>query len=72
MAEAKTYNEVFYFLHDSEYPEGSTKDHKRILRRKAVKFVLDNGALFFVGLGQKSEPRRWVCNTDEQQKIDCD
>ena len=43
MAEAKTYNEVFYFLRDSEYPKGSTKDHKRTLRRKARKLVLDNG-----------------------------
>lgn len=30
--------------------------------------MLDNGELFFVGL-EKSEPRRWVHNTDKQTKI---
>lgn len=65
-AEAKAYNDFFYYLRDIQYPEHFTKDQKRNLRKKAQKFVLDNGALFFVGL-EKSEPR--VHNTDKQTKI---
>ena len=49
MAETKAYNEVFYYLRDNQYPDDFTKDQKRIIRRKAQNFVLDDGALFFVG-----------------------
>jgi len=68
MAETKAYNEVFYYLRDNQYPDDFTKDQKRIIRRKAQNFVLDDGALFFVGK-KNSQPKRWVHNTDEQEKI---
>ena len=59
MAETKAYNEVFYYLRDNQYPDDFTKDQKRIIRRKAQNFVLDDGALFFVGK-KNSQPKRWV------------
>ena len=67
MAETKAYNEVFYYLRDNQYPDDFIKDQKRNLQRKAQKFVLDDGALFFVGQ-KNSQPKRWVHNTDEQEK----
>lgn len=69
MAETSTYDEVFYYLRDNKYPDDFMKDQKRNLRKKAQKFALDNGALFYIGMGKNDLPRRWVYNKDEQQKI---
>ena len=66
--ERNAYDEVFLYLCDDSYPCGFTKDQKRDLRKKAQKFVLENGALFYVGQGN-NQPRRWVHNVDEQWKI---
>lgn len=68
MAEAKAYNEVFNHLRDKEYPIYFSKDQKRNLRKKALKYVLEDGALFFIDQ-RKGEPKRWVRCQDEQQKI---
>ena len=68
MAETKAYNEVFNYLRDNEYPIDFSKDQKRNLRKKALKYVLEDGALFFIGQ-RKGEPKRWVHCQDEQQKI---
>ena len=68
MAETKTYNEVFNYLRDNEYPIDFSKDQKRNLRKKALKYVLEDGALYFIGQ-KKGEPKRWVHCQDEQQKI---
>ena len=62
MAETKLYNQV------CQYPEGRTKDQKRNLRKKAQKFFLDDGALFFVA-NENSEPKRWVHDKKEQERI---
>ena len=58
MAETKAYNEVFNYLRDNEYPIDFSKDQKRNLRKKAIKYVLEDGALFFIGQ-RKGEPKRW-------------
>ena len=44
------------------------KDQGRDLRRKAQKFVLEDGALFFIGQ-KNGQPERWVLSRDEQQQI---
>ena len=62
MAETKLYNQV------CQYPEGRTKDQKRNLRKKAQKFFLDDGALFFVA-NENSEPKRWVHDKKELERI---
>lgn len=68
MAETKLYNQVFQYLRDNQYPEGWTKDQKRNLRKKAQKFFLDDGALFFVA-NENSEPKRRVHDKKEQERI---
>lgn len=68
MAETKLYNQVFQYLRDNQYPEGWTKDQKRNLRKKAKTFFLDDGALFFVA-NENSEPKRWVHDKKEQERI---
>ena len=68
MAETKLYNDVFHYLRDSQYPEGCNKDQKRNLRKKALKFILENGALFFVA-NENSQPKRWVHDNEEQKRI---
>ena len=68
MAETTFYNQVFYYLRDNQYPEGCTKDQKRNLRKKAQKFILDDGALFFVA-NENSPPKRWVHNKEEQERV---
>ena len=68
MAETKAYNEVFHYLRNNEYSIDFLKYQKRNLRKKALKFVLEDGALFFIGQ-RKGEPKRWVHCQEEQQKI---
>ena len=68
MAETTLYNQVFYYLRDNQYPEGCTKDQKRNLRKKAQKFILDDGALCFVA-NENSPPKRWVHNKEEQERV---
>ena len=65
MAEITAYEEVFHYLRDNQYPDIFTKDQKRNLRKKAQKFVLENG-VFYIGV-DSSQPRRWVQNADEQK-----
>lgn len=67
MAETKVYNKVFNYLLDNQYLIDFLKDRKRNLRNKALKFVLEDGALFFIGQ-KKGEPKRWVHCQEEQQK----
>ena len=62
MAETKLYNQV------CQYPKDRTKDQKRNLRKKAQKFFLDDGALFFVA-NENSEPKRWVHDKKELERI---
>ena len=68
MAETKAYKEVCNYLCNNEYPIDFLKDQKRNLCKKALKFVLEDGALFFIGQ-RKGEPKRWVYCQEEQQKI---
>lgn len=68
MGEKDAYDEIFNYLCDGSYPSAIDKDKKRNLRKKAEKFVLKDGALFYVGK-RDSQPRRWVYSVDEQKQI---
>ena len=41
-------HQVFNYLRDNEYPIDFSKDQKRNLRKKALKYVLEDGALFVI------------------------
>ncbi|KAL9968157.1 hypothetical protein ACROYT_G026496 [Oculina patagonica] len=69
MAETNAHDEIFYYLRDSRYPNDFTKDQKRNLRKKAQKFALFEDALFFIGHDRSKQPKRWIHDIDEQQKI---
>ena len=58
----------FHYLRHNEHPIDFLKDQGRDLRRKAQKFVLEDGALFFIGQ-KNGQPERWVHSRDEQQQI---
>ena len=46
MAETRAYNEVFFlYLRHNEHPIDFSKDQKRNLRKKAQKFVLEDGVM---------------------------
>lgn len=70
MSESQLYQQVFDYL-SGDYPEGSTKDQKRVIRKKSMNFRLVDGALYFVGKDGKNEhgPRRWIANEEEQRRI---
>jgi hypothetical protein len=68
MNEKNAYDEIFNYICDGSYPSGAEKDQKRNLRKKAEKFVLKDGALFYVGKSN-SQPRRWVYGVEEQKQI---
>lgn len=69
MAETNAQDEIFHYLRDNQYPNDFTKDQKRNLRKKAQKFALLEDALFFVGHDRSKQPKRWIRDIDEQQKI---
>ena len=50
------------------YPIDFSKDQKRNLLKRAQKFLLEDGALFFIGQ-KNGQPKRWVHSRDEQQQI---
>ena len=58
----------FHYLRHNEHPIDFLKDQGRDLCRKAQKFVLEDGALFFIGQ-KNGQPERWVHSRDEQQQI---
>ena len=39
--------EAYQYLRRKSYPAGASEGRKRCIRRKAAKFVLKNGELFF-------------------------
>ena len=70
MTETESYIEVFNY-YCGNYPDGATKEQKRLIHKKSTSFQLNDGMLFFVGKnGKESEsPQRWVHREDEQQRI---
>ena len=70
MDEKAAYDEIFNFLYDGSYLSDADKDQKRNIRKKAGKFILNDGALFYVGSTKgNSSPRRWVSDAEEQREI---
>ena len=70
MSESQFYKQVFDYL-SGDYPEGTNKAEKRLIRKKSASFRLIEGELYFVGKNGKNEdgPRRWVPNEEEQRRI---
>ena len=64
----KLTTKFFHYLRHNEHPIDFSKDQGRDLRKKAQKFVLEDGALFFIGQ-KNGQPERWVHSRDEQQQI---
>ena len=64
----KLTTKFFHYLRHDEYPIDFSKDQGRDLRKKAQKFVLEDGALFFIGQ-KNGQPERLVHSRDEQQQI---
>ena len=64
----KLTTKIFHSLRYNERPIDFSKDQGRDLRKKAQKFVLEDGALFFIGQ-KNGQPERWVHSRDEQQEI---
>ena len=67
-AKRKLTTKFFHYLRHNEHPIDFSKDQGRDLRKKAQKFVLEDGALFFIGQ-KNGQPERWVHSRDEQQQI---
>eukprot|EP00731_Ephydatia_muelleri_P030725 Em0022g239a len=62
--------EAYQYLRRKSYPAGASEERKRCIRRKAAKFVLKNGELFFKKMNKGKESEiRYVVNTEEQQRI---
>lgn len=38
---------AYQYITDTSYPDGCSKEQKRTIRRKATKFVVRNGVMFF-------------------------
>ena len=49
-------DEAYMYLTDKKYPPGCSDTRKRVIRRKAQRFVVDNGELFY-----KQQKKGKVC-----------
>ena len=61
----KLTTKFFHYLRHDGYPIDFSKDQGRDLRKKARKFVLEDGVLFFIGQ-KNGQPEGWVHSRDEQ------
>jgi len=59
----------FQYLRDNQYPEGWKKDQEQNLGKKAQNFFLDDGVLFFIAANENSEPKRWMHDKEEQERV---
>ena len=60
------YDALFMYLSNGVYPSDDV-NKKRILRRKAQNFKVDNGELFYIGGKTGDKPRR-VIKTEEERR----
>ena len=60
----KLTTKIFHYLRFNERPIDFSKDQGRDLRKKAQKFVLEDGALFLIAWKMGSQPRRAATNTE--------
>ena len=65
IAETKAYDEVFSLSPPWRVSDRFFERSGRDLRKKARKFVLEDGALFFIGQ-KNGQPEGWVHSRDEQ------
>ena len=67
--EQSEYDALFVYLSKGVYPSNYGANSKRILRRKAENFSIDNGELFYVGRKKGDKPRRVIKTEEERRQI---
>lgn len=67
--EQSEYDALFVYLSKGVYPSDYGANRKRILRRKAENFGIDNRELFYVGQKKGDKPRRVIKTEEERRKI---
>ena len=60
------YSVVFDYVQSQKYPEDCEENKKRAIRRKAQKFSVRNGVLFYTYNGHNQE---WICEVNKQRQI---
>ncbi len=61
-----SYDIVFQYLHLGAYPSDSSANHKRVIRKKARKFVLKDSLLY---LSSQGNLKQWIVDAKQQEKI---
>ena len=67
--EQSEYDALFVYLSKGVYPSDYGANPKRMLRRKAENFGIDNGELFYVGRKKGDKPRRVIKTEEERRRI---
>lgn len=60
------YSTILRYLQLNQYPEGSTSNQKRSIRRKSEKFVVQDGLLLYHSGGTQ---RQWISSKENQIQI---
>ena len=66
--EQSEFDALFVYLSKGLYPSDYGANSKRMLRRKAENFSIDNGELFYVGRKKGDKPRIKVIKTEEERR----
>ena len=67
--EQSEYGALYAYLSKGVYPSDYGVNKKRILRKKAENFKIDNGELFYVGRKNGTMPRRVIKTEEERRRI---
>jgi len=67
--ERSEYDALFVYLSKGVYPSDYGANPKRIFRRKAENFIIDNGELFYVAQKKGVKPRRVTKTEEERRRI---
>lgn len=67
--EQSEYDTLYTYLSKGVYPSNYDANKKRMLRRKAENFRIDNGELFYVGRKKGDKSRRVIKTEEERRRI---
>ena len=67
--EQSEFDALFVYLSKGAYPSDYGVNSKRMLRRKAENFSIDNGELFYVGRKKGDKPRKVIKTEEERRRI---
>ena len=59
------YDELYDYVARQQYPDGFSKDQKRVLRRKASKYKVEQGLLFYCC---KNQHYKQVIRTEQDKQ----